>query len=72
MAEAFRRLYEDEAERQRLAKGALRKAITYTWPETGAFVARIYDRQVATTSSGRRAATEVLGEPDRPPKHDPE
>jgi glycosyltransferase involved in cell wall biosynthesis len=47
LATGIRTLYDDEARRRRLASGALRRASTFEWSETGDLVSRLYARQVA-------------------------
>ena len=55
VTEAIRRLYVDEAERRRLARGAVRRAGSFAWNETGALVSRIYQRQAASGSTASRS-----------------
>lgn len=46
MARALTILHDDEAHRQRLARGALERAKHYDWKETGRLVAEIYESRI--------------------------
>lgn len=46
MASALTVLHDDEARRQRLARGALVRSKNYSWEETGRLVSRIYEKKL--------------------------